>query len=203
MDFAIEKMEKLPADFYYQPVLKTAKRLLGKYFVRRYNGKYLVGKIVETEAYHQDNDSSCHAHRGKTKRNEVMFGPPGHLYVYFTYGMHYCSNVVCEEENRAAAVLLRAVEPVAGVEMMQHLRGPKFGLKQLAAGPARFCQAFGIGKAENGADLFGEEIFIAAGRDEPSEEIVTTTRIGISSAVELPWRFYLKGNEFVSKPNRG
>ncbi|MDH5718451.1 MAG: DNA-3-methyladenine glycosylase [Spirochaetia bacterium] len=199
-DLNINSLTPLSLSFYKKPTLKIAELLLGKYFVRYYKNKPLISRIVETEAYHETGDPACHAHNGKTKRNEVMFGPPAHLYVYFTYGMHYCLNVVTEKEGTAAAVLIRAIEPLQGVEVMRKLRGEKIILKNLANGPAKLCQAMDINKKTNGVSLLEKEIFIADNKSRKKFDIVKTTRIGISKGQSLPWRFYIKGNEFVSKP---
>jgi len=186
--------------FYRQETLAMAKALLGKYFQRKIKNKWLVGKIVETEAYHEVGDPSCHAHHGKTARNEVMFGPPGRLYVYFTYGMHYCLNVVTEKEGIAAAVLIRAVEPLEGREIMQKNRGNAQLTKNLCNGPAKFCQAFGITTLQNGHDLQSESIHITEGETIHISEIDSDKRIGITKGTDLPWRFLIKNNPFVSKP---
>ena len=193
------KIKPLPVSFYNRPVLAVARDLLGKVFVRKLDGEILSGKIVETEAYHEKGDPSCHAHRGKTKRNKVMFGPPGHLYVYFTYGMHYCMNVVAEAEETAAAVLIRAVEPLTGLDMMKKHRGEKFRVKDYCSGPAKLCQAFGITTGQNGIFLGGSEIFIGGGDEISDTDVVSATRIGISQGKEHPWRFYIRDNSFVSK----
>ncbi|MDH4199391.1 MAG: DNA-3-methyladenine glycosylase [Spirochaetia bacterium] len=192
-------MLKLAESFYKQDTISLAKNLLGKIFIRKLDGQILAGKIVETEAYHQQGDPSCHAHNGKTRRNAVMFEPPGHLYVYFTYGMHYCMNIVAEPEGIAAAVLIRSLEPLEGIEMMQKLRGNKIECKNLCNGPAKLCQAFDITKQQNGYFLEGKDIFISDAPSIAEQDIVITTRIGISQGKELPWRFYIKNNMYVSK----
>ena len=195
-------LHKLPRSFYLRPTITVAKDLLGKYLVRSYKSKPLVGMIVEVEAYLGDKDPASHAYRGKTKRNEVMFKEGGHLYVYFTYGMHFCSNVVTEEEGIGHAVLLRALEPVQGIEVMRKNRGfDSSGKndKNLTNGPAKLCQALGIGRNENGTDLLGDDIFIADGMTIKKSQIVSSTRIGITNGKEKKLRFYLKGNAFVSR----
>ena len=185
-----------------QPTLKVAQKLLGMFLVRKVRGKNLIGRIVEVEAYLGSKDPASHAYRGRTKRNEVMFWKGGHLYVYFTYGMHYCSNVVTRPEGIAHAVLLRAVEPVAGVEVMGRNRERPAGetdLTNLCSGPARLCQAFGIARGQNGTDLCGDEIWI--GRNVQSTKkpaVARSSRIGISDGREHSWRFYVKGSRFVS-----
>ncbi len=196
---------KLPRTFYLKPTLTIAPELLGKYLVRRTGRMELVGKIVEVEAYLGELDPASHAYRGKTKRNEVMFWQGGHLYVYFTYGMHYCCNVVTEEEGIGRAVLLRAVEPLRGIDPMKKNRGTTVSpahREDLTNGPAKLCQAFGITELQNGADLLGNEVFLTKGDRVTAEEIITTKRIGISSGREKPWRFFIKGNRFVSKTPR-
>lgn len=145
-----------------------------------------VGRIIEVEAYRED-DPASHTYRGRTARNAVMFGPPGHLYVYFTYGMHYCSNVVTGPEGTGAAVLLRAVEPVAGIDLM---RDRRHGRTQLADGPAKLCQAFGIGPGHDGVDVCrGSGVGLFDDGTAPPSTPVVGPRVGISKAVEIPWRF--------------
>jgi len=202
------KITPVSENFYQQGVHTLAKSLLGKIFVRKYNGELLAGEIVETEAYHQEGDPSCHAANGKTARNAVMFGPPGYLYVYFTYGMHYCMNIVAEKEGVAAAVLVRALRPLAGIETMRSLRerGKKISDRLIASGPARLCQAMALTREQNGSKLVPPDIFVAEwnkkNRDSyhhNENEITTTTRIGISNGKELPWRYYLTGSPYISK----
>ncbi|MBI4427720.1 MAG: DNA-3-methyladenine glycosylase, partial [Ignavibacteriales bacterium] len=171
-------MKKLPRSFYLRPTIHVARNLLGKLIVRRHWGKLLIGKIVEVEAYRGAVDPASHAFRGMTKRNEVMFGQGGHLYVYFTYGMHFCANVVTRKEGVGEAVLIRAVEPVDGIAVMAKNCGKKARLKDLTSGPARFCQAFGIARKENGADLLGNKVFIVNGEKIRRSQIATSTRIG-------------------------
>jgi len=163
------------------------------------------GRIVEVEAYNGAEDAASHAYRGMTARNRVMFGPPGHLYVYFTYGMHCCANVVCGPEGRASAVLIRALEPLTGLETMRRRRGPRVPDRLLAAGPGRLCQALGIDRAHNGADLLGGGALrlVHDGAAAPVEP-VTGTRIGLSArageAGALRWRFAVRGSPWVSRP---
>jgi len=197
--------KKLPRSFYTRSTLTVAKELLGKTFVRIIDGEILSGMIVETEAY-LHNDLACHTFRGKTERNKVMFNDGGYLYVYFTYGMHYCSNIVTNKENIGEAVLIRAVEPITGINVMKknrfpndhHLKSDRH-LHLITNGPAKFAQAFSLTKFENGIDLLGNKIFIAEGETLSSSRIVSTTRIGINTAIEKKWRFYINGNEWISK----
>jgi len=145
-----------------------------------------VGRIVEVEAYRED-DPASHTFRGRTQRNEIMFGPAGHLYVYFTYGMHFCANVVTGADGAGAAVLLRAVDPVAGLELMSERRG---GRPQLADGPAKLCQAFGIAGDLNGVDLLtGDGVGLFDDGVPPPSDPRVGPRIGITKAVDVPWRW--------------
>ncbi len=192
--------EKLPRSFYLRPTLTVAKDLLGKLLVRKLGKKTLAGRIVEVEAYLGEIDPASHAYRGKTKRNEVMFLEGGHLYVYFTYGMHFCSNVVTERRGKGRAILLRALEPLRGMSTMVKNRGGVEDDTKLTSGPARLCQALAIGRKENGIDLTGSEIYIGRGAKIASSRIGRTRRIGIRKGAEKPWRFHVKGSRFVSRP---
>ena len=162
-----------------------------------------MGKIVEVEAYLGEKDPASHAYRGKTKRNEVMFWEGGHLYVYFTYGMHFCSNIVTEKEGIGRAILIRVVEPVEGIDTMKRNRKMERwkngSMEQLSNGPAKFCEAFGIARKENGMDLLGDEIFLADGERISRSNIGMSTRIGIRNAVEKKWRFYVRESGYVSQ----
>jgi DNA-3-methyladenine glycosylase len=169
-------------------------------------GDGVVGRIVEVEAYAGERDAASHAYRGMTTRNATMFGAPGRLYVYFTYGMHYCSNIVCREDGVAGAVLLRALAPIAGIELMRSRRARARRDRELCAGPARLCQAFGIDRSMDGADLVtgaGGVRLLSDGRPPPRKPLVTA-RIGISDrygdAVDYPWRFVVPGDENASRP---
>ena len=199
-------MKKLPRSFYTQRTLTVAKELLGKIFVHKIGTKYISGMIVETEAY-LFNDPASHSFRGLTERNKPMFNNGGFLYVYFTYRMHYCANIVTYREGIGEAVLIRAVEPIDGIEVMyanrkfrddRHRKGDGH-LHILTNGPAKFAKAFSLTKIHTGIDLIGNEIFITEGKSIPNSSIVKTTRIGISSAIDKKWRFYVKGNEWISK----
>jgi DNA-3-methyladenine glycosylase len=174
----------------------AARRLLGATLSRTIDGRVMSGRVVETEAYDQT-DVASHSYRGQTERTKVMFGPAGFLYVYFTYGMHYCCNVVVGQEGYGAAVLIRALEPLSGQEQMRQNRRDR---PDLTNGPAKLCQALEITKINNGADLSQGEIRLELQPPVPAEAVVQTTRIGISQAKEVPWRFYLRDNPFVSKP---
>ena len=183
-------------EFYDRAVKKVAKELLGKMLIHQTPEGITKGIIVETEAYYGDKDPASHAYGGKrTPRNEVMWGPPGYAYVYFTYGMHYMLNVVTGKKNSARAVLIRAVKPIEGIELMKKRRRD---LKNLTNGPARLTQAFGITRKENGADLVNSDLRIGEGM-KAKFDIVSTTRIGIKEGKSKKLRFYIKDNRFVSK----
>jgi DNA-3-methyladenine glycosylase len=162
-----------------------------------------VARIVEVEAYRGDRDPASHAYRGETPRNAVMFGPAGRLYVYFTYGMHYCANVVCDRDGVAGAVLLRAASPVAGLEGMRTLRPAARSDRDLLNGPAKLCQALGIGRIDNGADLLGRgPVRLLEDGTPPPRRPRRGPRVGISVATEVPWRWWVPGDAHVSGPAR-
>jgi DNA-3-methyladenine glycosylase len=184
--------------FYDRPASIVAKDLLGKHLHRIYDGEELIGRIVETEAYGVG-DAACHAFRGKTPRNAVLFGEPGFSYVYFTYGMYHCFNVSCAEEHVAEAVLVRGIEPIAGIETMKRLRPQAKRERDLTNGPGKICQAFGLDRRDNNIDLeSSEQLFITNGDRIPPDQILTSTRIGITVAKEYQWRFFVKDNLYVS-----
>jgi len=187
--------EPLPQAFFARSALEVAGDLVGCTFLFAGSG----GRIVETEAYRQD-DPCCHGYRGRTDRTAVLFGPPGHLYVYFTYGMHFCANVASEEEGVAAGVLLRALEPEHGVEDMVARRG-MLEPRLLASGPARLAQALGIGRAQNGLPVWEPPLAILP-RDpaESPPRVVTTARIGVRGGDQKPWRFVDADSRFLSRP---
>lgn len=185
----------LPRRFYDRPAVEVARDLLGKVLVHGATG----GIIVETEAYLGLKDAASHAYRGISKRNKVMFGPPGHAYVYFIYGMYECVNVVCEPEGTAEAVLIRAVEPLMGVDLMRIRRPAARHLRDLASGPGKLTLAMGITRALNGADLTRGTLVVRDRRSSESFEIEAGPRIGISKCADWPLRFTMKGNDFVSR----
>ena len=198
--------KRLNRKFYNRPTLKVARELLGKYLVVKKGRSCVSGKIVETEAYVGKNDPASHAYRGMTPRNEVMFGDPGHAYVYLTYGMHHCLNFVTERKGFPAAVLIRALEPADGIETMKRRRKRR-ELTNLTSGPAKLCQALGIDRTMNGADLCSDVIYVEdrglnrtvqAGGNKPSK-IVSSSRIGIKEGKDKKWRFYIEKNKFVSR----
>jgi DNA-3-methyladenine glycosylase len=199
-----KRIVRLKAGFYSYSTLELARRLLGKRLVRRLDGVRLSGRIVEVEAYIREDDLACHARFGRTARNAVMYGPPGHAYVYFTYGMHWMLNVVAEREGFPAAVLIRALEPLEGIETMQRNRGLE-KIQDLCRGPARLTQALGIDRALNGANLCASDsgLWIEDALPVDEASIATGPRIGLNNTPEpwlsTPWRFYVAGSPFVSR----
>jgi DNA-3-methyladenine glycosylase len=182
-------MTVLERPFYDRETELVARELLGMHLAHRDNGVLRIGRIVETEAYLGPHDLAAHSAKGRTRRTEVMFGPPGHAYVYLIYGMHNCLNVVTQAEGLASAVLLRALEPVGNIEAS-------------TKGPGLLCKAMGITRAQNGQDLVSETLFIARPKRRPSFDIVVRSRIGVDYAGEWadkPLRFYIKDNSFVSR----
>jgi DNA-3-methyladenine glycosylase len=185
----------LPADFYARPVVEVARDLVG--CVVRHDGS--AGAIVETEAYHES-EPACHAHVGLTARTHILFGPPARAYVYRSYGIHALFNAVCEDEGVGAAVLIRALEPLEGVEVMRERRGLE-RREDLCSGPGKLTQALGIELDLNGSDLIRGPITIEPPpADWPPAELLVGPRIGITKAAELPWRFSAAGFRSVSKP---
>ena len=186
-------MPRLPRRSFARPATEVAPELLGHVLARRLpDGSVLRARIVETEAYEQD-DPASHAYRGLTPRVRVMFGPPGHLYVYFTYGMHHCMNVVTGPNGTASAVLLRAAQPLEGMDHMSIRRGTDRVL-DLCRGPARLAQAFDVDGSLDGADLVrGTEIWIERDPTAGAEGIRTGPRVGIRVGTERPWRFWIDG----------
>ena len=196
--------KKLKKNFYTRDVLIVARELAGKILVKNKNGKLYAGKIVEVEAYDGLIDEAAHTFLGKTERNKIMFEEGGYFYVYFTYGAHYCCNIVVGQKNHGAAILIRAVEPLSGIEFMEanRLRRKSENQKEILSltnGPGKLCQAFEINRSHNGEDLTGDTIYLLNAPKIKQENIVQTKRIGIKKSVDLPWRFYIKDNHFVSK----
>lgn len=178
-----------------KPAWDIAPRILGSLLIMEGDTEKLIGRIVETEAYDQ-NDAASHSCRGETPRTRVMFGPAGHAYIYFTYGMHYCFNVVTGARGYGCGVLIRALEPLEGLEVIRRNRQRE---DQLTNGPAKLCQALGIDMALSGHNLAEPPLRLELGEQLPNEAIVQTTRIGITKETDKPWRFYVKDNPYVSK----
>ncbi|MCF6270871.1 MAG: DNA-3-methyladenine glycosylase [Melioribacteraceae bacterium] len=200
----LSQHKKLTSNFYNRNTEQLAKDLLGKILVRSISNKLLAGKIVETEAYLCSTDEASHSFKGKSNRNKTMFNSYGFLYVYQIYGIHFCCNVVSGREDEGSAVLIRALEPIENIEIMGRHR---FGdvpithrnLVNLTNGPAKLCQALSINLSDNGSNLLDNKIYILDSPKIPQQNIIRTTRIGITKSKELLLRFYIKNNTFVSK----
>ncbi|MFP4528764.1 MAG: DNA-3-methyladenine glycosylase [Candidatus Kapaibacterium sp.] len=191
------KSKILPQEFYLRPTPEVARNLIGKLIFRKFKNDLLIGKIIETEAYLAKGDPASHSAPGPTKRNEAMFGPGGTLYIYKIYGIHLCANIVCGAEGVGTAVLIRAVEPLAGIELMQRNRGVE-DVRKLCTGPGNFAKAFALGLDMNGLRLDSEDVYILDNEEVADGDIRTGLRIGITKAADLPLRYWLAGNVFVS-----
>ena len=193
------RFRRLGREFYERYTVDVARDLLGKLLVRRIEDELLVGKIVEVEAYRGRDDPASHAWRGMTPRNRIMFQGGGYAYIYFSYGNHWMFNVTTEPEGSPGAVLIRAIEPLQGIELMRRNRGVE-DLRLLTSGPGRLTKALLIDKSLNGVDLTtSTEIFIAQGDREEKFEIAATPRIGVSGGKRRKWRFHIKENPYVSR----
>ncbi len=189
----------LPRAFYARPTLEVARDLIGKTLLRRTADGIVGGVIVETEAYVAAIDPSAHGFRGQTPRNRSMFGEPGRAYVYRSYGIHFCLNVVTEAEGEAAAVLIRAIRPTVGIELMRLRRGERIVDRDLARGPGRLCQALALSLTDDGTDLLGAALWIGETSGiADALPVAATPRVGISQAADWPWRFVVIGDPYVS-----
>lgn len=192
-----EALCPLSREFFGRDGREVAPELLGKVLTCRGTS----GRIVEVEAYAGLEDPGSHAYRGPTPRTEIMFGPPGFLYVYFSYGMHWCANAVCGQEGTASAVLIRALAPLSGLESMRQRRTRARRDRDLCSGPAKLCQALEIGKADNGADLVSGDRGITIANDgAPPPRPGQSERIGLSAGQEHPWRWFVPGDLNLSRP---
>jgi DNA-3-methyladenine glycosylase len=193
----LARQKRLPRAFYRRQPLLVAPDLLNKVLVRGERS----ARIVEVEAYCGADDPGSHAYRGRTARNATMFGPPGHLYVYFTYGMHHCANVVCGQVGEGVAVLLRGLDPLTGLDRMRAARPAGSPERDLCRGPARLCQAFELDRTFDGADLVtGDQgVVVADDGTAPPEHPGRSGRIGLSVAGDLPWRFFVPGAKGLSR----
>ena len=194
----VRQTRVLKRSFFARPTSEVARDLLGKLIVHKLNGYTLAGKIVEAEAYLGIGDQAAHASRGITERTKVLFGPPGHAYVYFIYGMYECLNLVCEPDGTAGCVLIRALEPVSGIDQMYQRRPAARRLRDLASGPGKLTLAMGITRKHYGCDVTRGVLQVREFAAPPRHEIVTTGRIGLTVCEDFPLRFYIKDNEFVS-----
>ena len=190
----MSKSRRLTHQFFDRPALQVARELLGMRLVRLEDGVRIAGKIIETEAYRGEEDLGCHCRAGKTPRTQVLYGPPGHVYVYFTYGMHWMLNFVAEPVNHPAAILIRAIQPCEGLEIIQKRRG-KQPPEHWTDGPAKICQALNIDKRFSNADLSAPDAVIFVEQDQPipDSNVTTGPRVGLNNVPEpwksIPWRF--------------
>jgi DNA-3-methyladenine glycosylase len=196
-------MSRLGWDFFARNTLTVARELLGRRLVRLLDGDRLSGRIVEVEAYVGEDDQASHARFGRTQRNAAMYGPPGRAYVYLVYGVHHCLNVVTGREGYPAAVLIRALEPLEGIEGMRARRGGRSDLL-LTSGPGRLCQALAIARRFDGVDLCAPEalLFVEVGACVPDDAVAAGPRVGVRGdevAITTPWRFYLRDSPHVSR----
>ena len=196
-------MAHLTCEFFARDTLVVARELLGQRLVRVLDGQRLSGRIVEVEAYVGEDDQACHARSGRTARNAAMYGPPGHAYVYFVYGMHHCLNAVTGPDGFPAAVLIRALEPVEGEGAMRENRGGRSG-PALTSDPARLCQALAIDRLFDGKDLCAADaaLLVEQGGVVPDEQVAMGPRIGVrgdETALNVDWRFHVRGSRFVSR----
>jgi len=204
---ASKNPRRLPREFYAQPVLTVARQCIGKILVHRTADGEAAGRIVEAEAYRGPLDLAAHSRRGlRSKRTNAMFGPPGHAYVYLLYGISWAMNLVVASEGKPHAVLIRALEPVRGIELMIRRRNKPATSRELTNGPGKLTSALGVTGADYGRDLCGDELFLEESNDDiPRGRIGRSSRINVDYAGEwaaLPWRFYERGNRYVSVPPR-
>src|SRR5690606_6877096 len=200
----LQPFEKLPKKFYTRELLTVARELLGKILVKIEDDKLLAGKIVEVEAYDGLTDEAAHTFIGRTKRNEIMFNEGGYLYVYFTYGAHFCCNIVTGKKDHGTAVVIRAVEPERGMAKMSSTRYNKLIITEKekynrTSGPGKVCDAFNITKEHYGIDLTGDQIFLLDRPKLKKNDIEVSKRVGIKKSIDLPWRFYIKNNPYISR----
>jgi len=188
----------LPSAFFARGTVKVAPDLLGKHLVRLKDGETMIGRIVEVEAYRGSDDPASHAFRGLTPRNAPMFGDPGHAYIYFTYGNHYCLNITTQKAGTPGAILLRALEPVEGIDVMRRFR-PNVPDSELTNGPGKLTKALAIDKSLNEQDMTIKGPLFVADPGKEDLEIWRSTRVGIREGLDRLWRFYIKGNPCVSK----
>ena len=191
--------DSLPREFYDVPALELARKLIGCLMVSRINDEFTTGLIVETEAYLSVNDPASHAARGKTPRTSIQWGLPGFTYVYLIYGMYHCMNIVSDPEGTAGCVLLRAIEPIHGIETMQERRTRAKTKIQLGNGPGKLTAALGVNLQHNAVDLTQNTLSICEHDEQRQIDICRSSRIGLSEGLDLPYRYYIKDNPFVSK----
>ncbi|CAN5527526.1 DNA-3-methyladenine glycosylase [soil metagenome] len=195
----MNKFKPVPRSFFKKDTFTIAKELLGMKLEKKTRDGILSGIIVETEAYHGDHDPACHAYGRVTERNKILFGPPGNVYVYFIYGNYFCFNITTEKKGVGAAVLIRGVMPVEGIEIMQSLRGEKVKRHDLTNGPSKFCMAFDIDKSINGDSIYDSDIKLLIPVKKEEHETAISKRIGLTIGTEFEYRYFIKGNPYVTK----
>jgi len=201
---SLRNFHKLNKEFYLRDVCLVAMDLLGKLFVKFENNTILSGMITEVEAYDGKFDLASHSNSGMTKRNKDMFSEGGITYVYLTYGIHHCLNVVTGDKGYGAAVLIRSMEPIDGISIFAKRRFNKKNINEyefnnLLNGPGKICQAFNLNRNDSGKDLMSKELFICNYKSLDKNHIATSKRIGISKSIDLPWRFYISNSKFLSR----
>jgi len=199
LTFELKNYKPLLRNFYLKDTVTVSKNLLGKVIVRKYRNKILAGNIVETEAYIGEHDPACHAYQKITNRSSVLYEKGGTVYVYFIYGNYFCFNVVTEKKGVGAAVLIRAVEPIEGIELMKKFRPKAKSTHELTNGPSKLCLAFNIDRSLNKEDVTGKKIFISNPLHKIKFDICVSKRIGLNVGKEFPYRFFIKDNLYVTK----
>jgi DNA-3-methyladenine glycosylase len=199
----VRRAATLPVSFFVRPTEQVAAELLGMIVVSTVGGEVTEGRIVETEAYLGYDDPASHGYRHRRNaRNQALFGPPGLWYVYLSYGMHWCANLVCQRRGLASAVLLRALEPIDGLEVMrQRRRG--VGTRELCSGPGKLCQALGIDRSLDGSRMARSPVIVRPPTEGEKLQVAVSTRIGITKAADWPLRFYVAGSSWVSRKEKG
>jgi DNA-3-methyladenine glycosylase len=194
-----DPLDPLPRSFFDRPVLEVAPDLLGRLVVHRTEDGIVTARLTEVEAYDGPNDPGSHAFRGRNKRNGTMFGPPGHVYVYFTYGMHYCMNLVCGPPGMPTGILLRAAEITDGAELARKRRPTAKSDRELSRGPARLVESIGVTRGDDGADICNDGPLTVRHGTPPAKGLIRTgPRVGLRDAPEFPWRFWIDGDPTVS-----
>lgn len=194
-----DPLDPLPRSFFDRPVIEVAPDLLGRLVVHRTEDGTVTARLTEVEAYDGPNDPGSHAFRGRSKRNGTMFGPPGHVYVYFTYGMHYCMNLVCGPPGMPTGILLRAAEITDGAELARKRRLTAKSDRELARGPARLVESLAVTRGDDGSDVCGDgPLTVHHGTPPPKRLIRTGPRVGLRDAPDFPWRFWIDGDPTVS-----
>ncbi|MFL5548363.1 MAG: DNA-3-methyladenine glycosylase [Gemmatimonadales bacterium] len=199
----VRRAATLPVSFFVRPTEQVAAELLGMMVVSTVGGELTEGRIVETEAYLGYDDPASHGYRHRRNaRNQALFGPPGLWYVYLSYGMHWCANLVCQRRGLASAVLLRALEPIEGLEVMRRRRGG-VETRELCSGPGKLCQALGIDRSLDGSRMARSSVIVRPPTEREKLQVAVTPRIGITKAADWPLRFHVAGSPWISRKEKG